>query len=166
MSNSLFLFWGVFLKVKEFKGNPKVYVASHGGAVEVTTEEHMRNANRPLESILREICQQAEEYAKSIIHNYDYPDGQWYPCGTADIVLRWNDHREIIKLFQRQADRRQGDDWWEGWFGRLFKTSNGWWWRPNIPGSQSMLYEEEVCRFVRQKLALANIRVDIRTYID
>jgi len=154
------------LKVKEFKGNPKVYVASHGNAVEVTTEEHMRNANRPLESILREICQQTEEYANSIVHDYDYPDGKWYPCGIANIVLRWSDHREIIKLFRKQADRKQEDDWWEGWFGRLFKTDNGWLWRPNIPDSQSMLYEEEVCRFVRQKLALANIRVDIRTYID
>jgi len=79
--------------------------------------------------------------------------------------LRWNDHREIISLFKKQADKVDGD-FYHGWFGRLFKTDNGWWWMPNIPESQSMLYEEEVCRFIRQKLALANIRVDIRTFID
>jgi len=65
------------LEVKKFKGKPTVFVASQGNIIEVTTEEHMRNANRPLESILREICQQAEEYAKSILHNYDYPDGNF-----------------------------------------------------------------------------------------
>jgi hypothetical protein len=152
-------------EVKEFKGKPTVYVASHGNTIEVTTEEHMRNANKPLEVILKEICEEAEKFAKEILPKYDYPDGAWYPCGSADVVLKWNDHREIINLFRKQADKVDGD-FYHGWFGRLFKTSNGWWWKPNIPGSQSMLYEEEVCRFVRQKLALANIRVDIRTYID
>jgi hypothetical protein len=155
----------VEMETKEFKGNPTVFVSSHGNVVEVTTDEHMRNANRPLESILREICQQVEEYAKSILPNYNYPNGKWYPCGSADIVLRWNEHRDIINLFRKQADKVDGD-FYHGWFGRLFKTSNGWWWMPNIPESQSMLYEEEVCRFIRQKLALANIKVDIRTYID
>jgi len=67
------------LEVKEFKGNPNVYVASQGGAIEVTTDEHMRNANRPLEAILKEICQQAEEYAKKILPDYDYPNGNFLP---------------------------------------------------------------------------------------
>jgi len=81
-NNPLFLFGVLCLEVKEFKGNPKVYVASHGGAIEVATDEHMRNANRPLETILREICQQAEEYAKKILPDYNYPNGKWYPCGS------------------------------------------------------------------------------------
>jgi len=69
----------LFLKTKEFKGKPTVFVSSHGNVIEVTTNEHMRNADRPLEAILKEICQQAEEYAKKIFHDYDYPNGNFLP---------------------------------------------------------------------------------------
>jgi len=151
--------------VKEFPGSPDVFVASQGPFIQVTTSEHLKNEGKPLEQILKEVCEAARQYANEIYHAYDYPNGKWYPCGSADIVLRWNDHREIINLFRKQASSRN-QDYYQGWFGKLHKTSNGWWWMPNIPGSQSMLYEEEVCRFIRQKLALANIRVDIRTFID
>jgi len=154
------------IKVKEFKGKPDIFVASGKGTVQVTTSEHLKNANKPLEQILREICEASRLFANEIFEKYSYPDGSWYPCGSADVVLRWNEHRKIIDLFRKAATRKQGD-WWEGWFGRLFKTSNGWWWKPKLDkDSQSMLYEEEVCRLVRQKLALANIKVDVRTYID
>ena len=144
-----------------------MFVASQGSIIEVTTSEHLKNEGKPLEQILREVCEEARLYANKIFHTYDYPNGEWYPCGSADIVLRWNEHREIIKLFQTTATEKQ-TDYWTGWFGKLHKTETlGWWWMPKLDqGSQSMLYEEEVCRFVRQKLALANIKVDIRTYID
>jgi len=156
------------IKVKEFKGKPDVFVASGKGIVQVTTSEHLKNANKSLEQILREICEAARVFANKIFDKYSYPDGNWYPCSSADVVLRWNEHRNIINLFKHVATRKHGIGWWEGWFGRLFKTgSQGWWWKPKLDqDSQSMLYEEEVCRFVRQKLALANIRVDVRTYID
>ena len=153
-------------KVKRFPGNPDVFVQASNNVIEVTTAEHLKNANKRLEQILREICEEARQYANSIFHEYDYPHGKWYPCGSADIVLRWNEHRKIINLFKKQAESVNGD-FYHGWFGRLFKTHNGWWWMPKLDKeSQSMLYEEEVCRFVRQKLAFANIKVDIRTYID
>jgi len=154
--------------VKEFSGNPDVFVASQGPFIQVTTSEHLKNEGKPLEQILKEVCEAARQYANEIYHTYDYPNGKWYPCGSADIVLRWNHHREIIKLFQKTAAEKRGDDYWIGWFGKLMKTeTQGWWWMPKLDqGSQSMLYEEEVCRFVRQKLALANIVVEIRTYID
>ena len=127
----------------------------------------LRNENKTLKQILKEVCEEAKVYANEIFHKYDYPDGEWYPCGSADIVLRWREHRKIIDLFRKEG-RLIGSDWWEGWFGRLFKTSSqGWWWFPKLDrNSQSMRYEEEVCRFIRDKLALANIRVDVRTYID
>jgi len=154
--------------VKEFLGSPEVFVASQGPFIQVTTSEHLQNEGKPLEQILKEVCEAARQYANEIYHTYDYPNGNWYPCGSADIVLRWNKHREIIKLFQKTAAEKRGDDYWVGWFGKLMKTeTQGWWWFPKLDqGSQSMLYEEEVCRFVRQKLALANIVVEIRTYID
>jgi len=155
------------MKVKEFKGKPKVFVVTEGNKIGVTTSEHLRMANKPLKQILKEICEEARAYANKIFHKYDYPDGEWYPCGSADIVLRWREHRKIIDLFRREGTLKSSD-WWEGWFGRLFKTSGqGWWWFPKLDrNSQSMRYEEEVCRFIRDKLALANIRVDVRTYID
>lgn len=155
------------IKVKEFKGNPDVFVASGKGIVQVTTSEHLKNASKQLEQILREICEAARVFANEIFEKYSYPDGDWYPCGSADVVLKWNEHRSIINLFKEEGTENQRD-FWKGWFGRLFKTSGqGWWWMPKLDkSSQSMLYEEEVCRFVRQKLALANIRVDVRSYID
>ena len=160
------------IDVKEFpvkvRGKPgSVFVASDKNIVSVTTSEHLRLATKPLEKILKEICEEAKDYAKEIFSKFSYPDGEWFPCGSADVVLRWNDHRETIKLFRAQG-RSRGDDWWEGWFGKLFKTGGyGWWWFPKlIQNSQSMRYEEEVCRFIRDKLALANIRVDVRTHID
>jgi len=155
------------LEIKEFKGKPSVYTLSDGNTIEVTTSEHLRMRNKPLEQILREVCEEAREYARRIFPKYSYPEGELYPCGSADIVLRWNEHREIIKLFRKQGEPK-GDDWWEGWFGRLFRTrTEGWWWFPKLDqNSQSMRYEEEVCRFIRDKLAFANIRVDVHTYID
>ena len=157
------------IKVKQFKGNPDVYVASGKGIVQVTTSEHLKNANKPLKQILTEICEEARVYANKIFDKYSYPNGNWYPCGSADVVLKWNEHRNIINLFREEATENLGRDYWKGWFGKLFKTSSGqgWWWMPKLDkNSQSMLYEEEVCRFVRQKLALANIKVDVRTNID
>jgi len=162
------LFGVKFLNVKEFNaGKQTVFVASNGNMIAVTTAEHLRNENKPLKQILKEVCEEARRFANRIYSKFEYPDGEWYPCGSADVVLRWNEHREIINLFKKEG-RRKGDDWWEGWFGRLFKTgSQGWWWFPKLDrASQSMRYEEEVCRFIRDKLALANIRVDVRTYID
>ncbi len=154
-------------EVKEFKGKPSVFVLSEGNQVGVTTSEHLKNANKPLKQVLMETCEEAREYANKIFPRFSYPDGEWFPCGSADIVLRWNEHRDIIKLFKKEATRKKGNDWWQGWFGRLFKTSKGWWWFPKLDkNSQSMRYEEEVCRFVRDKLAFANRRVEIRTYID
>jgi len=153
--------------VKEFKGNPTVFVAATPVGVEVTTSEHMRMENKPLIRILREVCEEARVYANTIFPRFSYPDGEWFPCGSADIVLRWNDHREMIKLFMKEG-RSTNQKFWEGWFGRLFKTSGqGWWWFPKLDhNSQSMRYEEEVCRFIRDKLTFANIKVDVRTYID
>ena len=168
-SPSLF-FWGEELSkpnVKEFPGNPTVFVASTAIGVEVTTPEHMRNANRPLIQILKEICEEARVYANEIYSKYER---MWFPCGSADVVLRWNTHRDIIQLFKKEADppKRAGSrDWYTGWFGRLFKTSDGWWWIPKLDkNSQSMKYEEAICQFVRDKLIFCNIKVDVRTYID
>lgn len=154
------------IEVKEFKGKPTVFVASRENVVEVTTSGHLRMRDKPLKQILQEICEEAKVYAKQIFPRFSYPDGEWYPCGSADVVLRWNDHREIIQLFKKEGVR--DGDFWNGWFGKLFKTSSlGWWWFPKLDqGSQSLRYEEEVCRFIRDKLAFANIRVDVRTYID
>lgn len=164
------------MEMKRFPGKPDVYVLSGGNVIEVTTSEHMRNENRPLKEILTEICEQTKEFANKIFHDYDYPDGKWFPCGSADIVLKYNDtgHREIINLFKKEADQDSasapnvaGRDWYVGWFGRLFKTDQGWWWMPKLDQkSQSMLYEEDICRFIREKLAYANIKVEVRTYID
>lgn len=152
--------------VKEFLGTPTVFVASKGNVIEVTTPEHMRSKNKPLIQILKEICEEARKYANEIYSKFDYPNGAWYPCGSADIVLRWNEHRNIIQLFKKEAERRNSD-FYHGWFGRLFKTHDGWWWFPKVDkSSQSMRYEEEICRFIRDKLALANIRVTVRTFID
>lgn len=152
--------------VKEFPGKPTVFVASTAAGVEVTTPEHMRNANRPLIEILKEICEEARVYANQIYGKYDYPNGMWFPCGSADIVLRWNTHRDIILLFKKESETAKRG-WYTGWFGRLFKTDNGWWWKPKLDkDSQSMKYEEAVCQFVRDKLIFCNIKVDVRTYID
>jgi len=157
-------------KVKEFPGNPTVFVSSTTIGIEVTTPEHMRNANRPLIQILKEICEEARVYANQIYPKYDYPNGMWFPCGNADIVLRWNTHRDIIQLFKKEADppERAHSQWYRGWFGRLFKTNDGWWWIPKLDKdrTQSMKYYEAVCQFVRDKLIFANIKVDVRTYID
>jgi len=150
--------------VKEFKGEPTVYVGNKGNVIGVTTDEHLRNKNKPLIQILKEICEAAREYANQIYSKFDYPNGAWYPCGSADVVLRWNNHREIITLLKKEADRTEGNFYY-GWFGRLFKTDNGWWWFPKLDKkSQSMRYE--VCRFIRDKLAFADFRVDVRTFID
>ena len=156
------------VEVKKFDGKPTVFVVSTPAGVQVTTDEHLRNENRPLKVILEEICQQAKEYAKSIFDKYDYPNGEWFPCGSADVVLTWNDtkNREVIQLFKKEAASHDGD-FYRGWFGRLFKTGQGWWWFPELEqDSQALKYEEEVCRFIRDQLAKANIRVTIRTYID
>lgn len=157
-------------KVKEFPGNPTVFVAATAVGIEVTTPEHMRNKNRPLIVILKEVCEETRVYANEIYSKYDYPNGQWFPCGNADIVLRWNMHREIIKLFRKEAyppKRKGSSGWYEGWFGRLFKTSDGWWWMPKLnKDTQSMKYKEAVCQFVRDKLIFCDIKVNVRTYID
>jgi hypothetical protein len=57
-----------------------VHAYAYGSAstIEVTTEEHMRNANKPLEVILRETCEEAEKFAKEILPKYDYPDGNFF----------------------------------------------------------------------------------------
>lgn len=127
----------------------------------------MRNATRPLKEILQEVCREAEEHAKRILPDYGYPSGKWFPCGSADIVLEWGDfkNRTIIKLFKKEASSIK-HDFYRGWFGRLFKVSRGFWWMPNIPSSQSMLYEEEVCKFIRDKLVRSDIAVYIRSYVD
>lgn len=167
-----FLFWGVSVPkidettVKEFPGknkDPTVYVTSEG----VTTTEHMKVADIPLDQYLRQVVEEARKFGDGIFHKYE-EGGEigWFPCGTADIVLRWNQHRDIIKLFQSTASKHDRE-FWTGWFGRLFKTSTqGWWWSPPMRGTQAMRFQEEVCRFIRDKLIFKDIKVDVRTYID
>ncbi len=156
--------------VKEFPGenkDPTTFVVSVKDGVMVTTTEHMRAADIPLEQYLRQVVKEACEYGDSIFHKYE-EGGEigWFPCGTAEGVLRWNQHRERIQLFQKTADSYDRE-FWEGWFGKLFKTSTqGWWWTPPMRGTQSMYFQEEVCKFVREKLMFKNIKVDVRTYID
>ncbi len=163
-------FWGEEVSdpnVKEFPGNPTVFVAASKGIIEVTTPEHMRNANKPLIQILKEVCEESLEYAEKLYPKYNGPNGNWFPCGNAHIVLRWNTHRAIIKLFRKEATEKRGSGYYKGWFGSLMKTgSSGWWWSPPIKNSQSMKYAEEVCQSVRDKLIFANIKVNVETYID
>jgi hypothetical protein len=153
--------------IKKFEGNPTVYSINEGnGVIGCTTTEHMKAHDLPLEQYLRQVVEEARKFGDGIIDQYGYPNGNWFPCGTADVVLRWNNHRDIIKLFQKTADRIDGD-FYNGWFGRLFKTSSqGWWWSPPMHNTQAMLYQEEVCKFVREKLIFKEIKVDVRTYID
>lgn len=156
--------------VKEFLGenkDPTVYVTNEGPVIGVTTTEHMKVADIPLEQYLRQVVEEARKFGDSIFHKYE-EGGElgWFPCGTAEVVLRWNQHREIIQLFQKTADNHDRE-FWTGWFGRLFKTSTqGWWWTPPMQGTQAMCFQEEVCKFVRDKLIFKNIKVDVRTYID
>jgi len=155
--------------VKEFKGKPDVFVVSEPGIIGVTTSEHMKVEQIPLDQYLKQVIEEGRKYGDSIVHKYDYPDGEWFPCGTANLVLRWNQHREIIDLFRKtSAEGRKGrNDFWTGWFGRLMKTSSqGWWWTPPMWSTQAMKFQEEVCRFIREKLIFKNIKVDVRTYID
>ena len=138
--------------------------------IRVTTPEHMKAHAIPLDVFLKQAMQEARAYGDSIFHKYQ-EGGEigWFPCGSANIVLKWNQHREIIQLLQKESkEGKKGDrgTWWTGWFGRLYKTSNGWWWTPPMQSSQSMLFEEEVCKFVRAKLIFRDVKVDIRTYID
>ena len=65
------------MKVKEFKGEPTVFVASEGGLITVTTSEHMKNANKPLKQILMEICEEARKHANEIFSQFSYPDGNF-----------------------------------------------------------------------------------------
>jgi hypothetical protein len=153
--------------VKEFLGKPKTYVINEGnGVIGCTTTEHMKAHQVPLEEYLKQVVQEARKYGDSIIANYGYPNGNWFPCGTADLVLRFNEHREIIKLFQKTADS-EDRGFWRGWFGRLMKTSSqGWWWEPPMQSTQSMAFQEAVCAFVRDKLIFRDIKAYVRTYID
>jgi len=157
------------LEVKRFEGKPDVFVMSRDNIVGVTTSEHLKNENKPLKQILEEVCKDAKEYANAIFHKYDYPEGDWYPCGSADVVLQWNDtgNREIIQLFKKEGVP-DGNGFWTGWFGRLYKTEKqGWWWFPELEvGSQALRFEEAICGFVRDRLAAANIRVWVRTWVD
>jgi len=124
--------------------------------------------NLPLDIFLKKTVEEARAYGDSIFSKYE--EGReigWFPCGSADVVLRWNDHREIIKLFQKTASENRRTDYWKGWFGSLMKTSSqGWWWSPPMQNTQSMAYQEAVCKFVRDKLIYRDIKVDVRTYID
>ena len=145
-----------------------MYVVNEGnGIIGCTTPEHMKAHQIPLEQYLRQIVEEAHKFGDSIIDKYSYPNGNWFPCGTADVVLRFNEHREIIKLFQKTADRNDNDRFWRGWFGRLMKTSSqGWWWEPPMQSTQAMLFQEAVCAFVRDKLIFRDIKVYVHTYID
>lgn len=165
--------------VKEFykedgtPNKPKVFVASQGHIIACTTDQHMQVADMPIEEYLRKVIREARVFGDQIFPKYG-PGGEigWFPCGTANIVLRWNEHREIIDLLRKTSEEgKKGEemknDFWKGWFGRLFKTSDhGWWWTPPMQGTQAMLFQEEVCKFVREKLVFKNIKVDVRTYID
>lgn len=162
--------------VKEFQGsgtegNPTVFVVNEGkGIIGCTTTEHMKVQDIPLEQYLKQIIQEARIFGDQIFPKYEQ-GGEigWFPCGTANIILRWNDHREIIDLLRKTSEEgKKGDnDFWRGWFGRLMKTSSyGWWWTPPMRGTQAMLFQEEVCKFIRDKLIFKNIKVDVRTYID
>jgi len=116
----------IWVKNMEHKVNPgSVFVATgRNPIVEVSTEAHMRNANKPLIAILKEICEEARVYANEIFDKYSYPDKEWFPCGSADLVLKWNDlqNRKIILLFKKEAEPKVDK-----------KT-------------QAMRYEEAVCR--------------------
>lgn len=151
-------------------GNPTVFNVVEGNVIGCTTTEHMKVQDIPLEQYLKQVVEEARSYGDSIFHKYE-EGGEigWFPCGSANVVLRWNDHREIIDLLRKTSEEgtKGRNDFWEGWFGRLMKTSSqGWWWTPPMQGTQAMLFQEEVCKFVRQKLILKNIKVDVRTYID
>lgn len=157
-------------EIKEFPGenkDPTVYTIVEGNMIGNTTPQHMQAHAMPLEFYLRKVIEEARKYGDSIFHKYgEGGEIGWFPCGTANVVLRWNEHREIIKLFQKTGieDRRT---WWKGWFGRLYKTSSqGWWWSPPMQSTQSMGFQEAVCQFVRDKLIYRDIKVDVRTYID
>ena len=152
---------------KPVPGDPTVYVLAQGHIIGVTTPEHMKAHDMPLDEYLGKVVEEARKYADSIYHKYE-EGGEigWFPCGSADVVLRWNDHREIIKLFQKTGREDRGT-WWTGWFGKLFKTSSqGWWWSPPMQNTQAMLFQEAVCQFVRDKLIYRDIKVNVRTYID
>lgn len=163
--------------VKEFyhedgtPNKPTVYVATdHKGIIQCTTNQHMQVADIPLEEYLKKIVQEARVYGDSIFPKYE-EGGEigWFPCGTANLVLRWNEHREIIDLLRQTSEegKKGKNDFWKGWFGRLYKTSDhGWWWTPPMHGTQAMHFQEEVCKFLRDKLIFKNIKVDVRTYID
>ena len=156
--------------VKAFPGenkDPTTFVITENNTIGVTTPLHMKAHDMSLEEYLRKVVAEAKQYAESIFHKYE-EGGElgWFPCGSADVVLKFNQHREIIKLFQKTGaeDRRT---WWTGWFGKLFKTSSqGWWWSPPMHNAQSMAFQEAVCKFVRDKLIYRDIKVDVRTYID
>ena len=161
--------------VKEFPGtggpgNPTVFNVVEGNIIGCTTTEHMKVQDIPLDQYLRQVVEEARKYGDSIFHKYE-EGGEigWFPCGTANVVLRWNDHREIIDLFRKtSAEGKKGQrGFWRGWFGRLMKTSSqGWWWSPPMRGTQALRFQEEVCKFIRDKLIFKNIKVDVRTYID
>lgn len=157
-------------EVKEFPGenkDPTVFSISEGNVIGCTTAPHMAAHALPLDAFLRQVTAQAKAYGDSIFPKYQ-EGGEigWFPCGSANVVLKWNNHREIIKLFQKTADEVKSGHW-KGWFGRLFKTgSQGWWWDPPMQITQSMGFEEAVCKFVRDKLIFRDIKVDVRTYID
>ena len=161
--------------VKEFPGtggpgNPTVFNVVEGNVIGCTTTEHMKVQDIPLDQYLRQVVEEARKYGDSIFHKYE-EGGEigWFPCGTADVVLKWNDHREILDLFRKtSAEGKKGkNDFWRGWFGRLMKTSSqGWWWSPPMRGTQALRFQEEVCKFIRDKLIFKNIKVDVRTYID
>lgn len=156
-------------EVKVYPGNPPVVTMTRGPIIAAATIPQMLNAGRPLKEIVMTIVDSARKHGGEIFHEYDYPHGKWFPCGTADIVLMYNDtrQRELINLFKKEGrSRGSGRDSWEGWFGRLSKVSRGFWWSPPMRGTQSMLFQEEVCRFIRQKLLEANIAVQVRTWID
>jgi len=162
--------------VKEFPGegtpgNPTVFNIDEGkGIMGCTTTEHMKVQDIPLEEYLKQIVQEARVFGDGIFDKYgEGKERGWFPCGTANLVLRWNDHREIIDLLRKTSEEgKKGDnDFWRGWFGRLYKTGDhGWWWTPPMQGTQAMLFQEEVCKFLREKLVFKNIKVDVRTYID
>lgn len=152
--------------------DPTVFVVSGGNqpVIGVTTTEHMRVADIPLEEYLKKVVQEARVFGDKLFG--DYGEGKkngWFPCGTANLVLRWNGHREIIDIMRKTSTegKKGKSDFWKGWFGRLYKTgSHGWWWTPPMQGTQCMLFQEEVCKFVRDKLVFKDVKVDVRTYID
>jgi len=120
------------------------------------------------DKIVRDMIQIAREVSEQLYDKYNYPNGAWFPCGNAHLVLNGTSHRKLVN-FLKKTLHQDGDKYWTGDYGSLMKLSgrSGYWWSLPFQDSQSMNYKEAVYQTVRNYVAdKYNLAIEVGSYID